>query len=128
MTDFSSQAGRGSFRGPDLMGTISAIVGLPAPTNTDPLQAAITRLEQIRDEATVGEWQITLEGIHAVDDDAHPFGSEFVGSMASGGDERAVVAAHALIDPVLALLRRYQQYPDIRLEEAVMNLAKAVGA
>ncbi|ANJ26785.1 hypothetical protein [Agromyces aureus] len=112
----------------DLTKTVESFFNMPPrDTSSDPLQAAIERLEEIRDAATDGDWQITIEGIHAVSDE-HRYGSEFVGSMASGADERAVVAAYALIDPVLALLRRYQEYPDIRLEEAVMNLAKAVGA
>jgi len=99
------------------------------------IEAAIVRLEELRDASTPTDWRVV-----AVDDRADiraDKGYDYRGSAiataadssfgaVSVADADLICTFHATIDPILAILNRFSEYPVRELEEPVMALADAI--
>ena len=99
------------------------------------VEAAIVRLEKLRDSSTPTSWRSV-----PIDDRADiraDKGYDYRGSAiataadssfgaVSVADADLICTFHATIDPILAILNRFSEYPVRELEEPVMALADAI--
>ena len=96
------------------------------------IEAAIVRLEELKEESTLGPWsidEIPETGECRIIRDFEFFGPQH--EVVTGGgshkiDAALIVTLHATIDAQLAILTRFSEYPNLQLEEPVMALADAI--
>ena len=101
------------------------------------IKEAIERLEELRDGSTPGPWEWRLyDGVRdsksrlvRVVEPENEYGYDRVELLAeylTRGDADLICTFHATIDPILAILNRFSEYPNRELEEPVMALADAI--
>jgi len=104
------------------------------------IEAAIVRLEELKEESTPGPWvwqapsgepwpfadESLMGGKNATVQVLAGWGYDACGIDGNEADRQLIVILQATIDPILAILNRFSEYPVRVFEEPVMALADAI--